>query len=229
MSGKFLLVNFITLLRVIGAFLLFPIYLNYGFLGLGIAVFIFISTDFIDGFLARTLKVSTFFGAAFDALSDKLFYIIVFIILISKKPIMAIVLLMEMGIFFIGTSSAIKGNVSRTTILGKIKTIVIFISLVVLFVLFDYSKLISMYNLNEFDTSLIINILMIVMIVIEFITLIDYIVDYIKNSKNNKSVGNYMNKEFFLKKEWKEALFSHDYYINNKDVAISNMVLKNKN
>ena len=43
MNKRFLLVNIITFIRVIGALLLFPIYLKYNFFGLAIAALIFSS------------------------------------------------------------------------------------------------------------------------------------------------------------------------------------------
>ena len=56
---KFIITNFITLLRVVGIFALIPVYKTYG----GLATFILSSlcffTDFIDGFLARTWKTSS--------------------------------------------------------------------------------------------------------------------------------------------------------------------------
>ena len=52
---KFIITNFITLLRVVGIFALIPVYKTYG----GLATFILSSlcffTDFIDGFLGKKL------------------------------------------------------------------------------------------------------------------------------------------------------------------------------
>ena len=110
MKKSVVLVNLITMVRVIGAFLLIPIYFAFGSFWLGIAVLLFISTDSIDGFLARSLHASTFFGAAFDALSDKLFNIIVLSIVSFIEPIMFYVLLCEIGILLVSFHSTFKGN-----------------------------------------------------------------------------------------------------------------------
>ena len=84
---KLIFVNMLTGLRFIGSILLIPIYLNFGMLGMLISTIIFYSTDAIDGFAAKKLQVSTFFGALFDGMSDKLFDIIVLVILSFNNKI----------------------------------------------------------------------------------------------------------------------------------------------
>lgn len=53
---KFIITNFITLLRVVGIFALIPVYKTYG----GLATFILSSlcffTDFIDGFFSKNME-----------------------------------------------------------------------------------------------------------------------------------------------------------------------------
>ena len=224
-----IIVNLITLIRVIGAFFLIPIYLNFGFFGLGIAVLIFVSTDSIDGFLARTLKVSTFFGAIFDAVSDKLFNVIVLSILITKIPIMALSLIFEIGILIISFHGAFKGNNAKTSTLGKIKMVIISISIVAMIFLLDYSKLIELFNFPNIDNMLIVNILSIIIVIIDCINFIDYLrLDIIKTSKNTKVKKTVFDQDHINMKEFLEIIFSPKTYEENKNVPIEKLFLKNK-
>ena len=221
-SKRFLLVNFITLLRVIGSILLIPIYFKFGYFVLGIAVLIFVSTDCIDGFLARTLHTSTFFGAIFDALSDKLFNAIVLLLLSIKYPIMLFIIFMEAMILYIGFNSTIRGNKSRATKLGKLKMVILSISIVLILFLSDSEKLFSIINYS-FNTDLVITCLLVLIFIIETITLADYIRLYLKNGKKKKV----FERELKDKKEIQRMLLSHEFYKENKNEPIEKLVLKN--
>lgn len=229
MNKKFLLVNFITLIRVIGAICLYPIYLKYGSFGLAIAVLIFISTDSIDGFLARTLHASTFFGAAFDALSDKLFNIIVLLILVFKCPLLLVILIFELAILLVGFASTIKGNKSKTTILGKVKMVVLSLGFITVLTFIDYPKVMEMFNLPLVNYLQIINITSIIMISFEVITFIDYLRIFFLNSKDNTVKDTLLDKKLINKKQWKVVLFSNEYYEENKNNSVANILLEKKN
>ena len=69
--------NIITLLRIIGTFVLLPVetlsntyFILHGIIG---------ATDALDGFVARKLKTTSSFGARLDSLSDLLFYTVMLI------------------------------------------------------------------------------------------------------------------------------------------------------
>ena len=72
---KFMLifVNLLTMVRIIGVFMMIPVYFNYGGLYAAILSICCYLTDCIDGFLARKFHVATFFGSMFDGVADKLF------------------------------------------------------------------------------------------------------------------------------------------------------------
>ena len=221
-SKRFILVNSITFLRVIGSILLIPIYFNLGYFALGIGVLIFVSTDSIDGFLARVLHTSTFFGAIFDAVSDKLFNIIVLILLSIKYPIMLLVILMEFIIFYVAFNSTISGNKSRTTKLGKVKMVVMSLSIVLILLLSDPTKINELLNMS-LNNELIINCLLTIIFLFEGVTLIDYTRLYIKNGKKKKV----FERELKDKKELQRMLLSHEFYKENKNEPIEKLVLKN--
>ena len=229
MKKSIVLVNLITTIRVIGAFCLIPIYLHFGSFWLGIAVLFFISTDSIDGFLARTLHASTFFGASFDALSDKLFNIIVLAIVSFIEPKMLIVLLLEILILIISIHSAFKGNKSKTAMLGKVKMVVLSLSIIVILLLNDYSTLMNIFKVSEIDYINIFNLLAIINIIIDSFTFILYLFLDIYRSINNKDVKDTIfKKKMKSKEELKYMLFSNEFYIENKDMPIEKLVLNNK-
>ena len=229
MKKSVVLVNLITMVRVIGAFLLIPIYFAFGSFWLGIAVLLFISTDSIDGFLARSLHASTFFGAAFDALSDKLFNIIVLSIVSFIEPIMFYVLLCEIGILLVSFHSTFKGNKAKTAILGKIKMVVLSLSIIAILLLNDYPKMMDMFKLSEIDYRNIINILAIINVFIDVVTFVLYISLDIYRTINNKDIKDTVfNCKLKSKNEMKYMLFSNEFYEKNKNVPIEKLVLNNK-
>ena len=232
MKKSIILVNLITAIRVIGAFLLIPIYLTFGSFWLGVAVLLFISTDSLDGILARSLHASTFFGAAFDAISDKLFNIIVLSIAAFIEPLLLFVLLGELGIVIVSIHSAFKGNKAKVTYFGKFKMFILSLSVILVFLLNDYPKMMEMFNIPMIDYKMIIHITAIVNLVIVGATFILYVVLDIIRTVNNKEIKDkktIFNSKFKTKEEFKYMLFSHEFYQENKDVSVEKLVLNKKN
>ena len=246
-TKKFILVNSITALRFLGSLLLIPLYLKYGPIFLAIYIILFFSTDWIDGLLARTFKISTFFGAIFDSISDKLFDIIILLILISISKIMIIPLVLELSIFFVNTNSALKGNMTESTKIGKAKTFIVALCIILILFLKDYSKTQELFtilpNINANEIVLYQNVLSIIALFTELITLIEYIIlDYQKTKankryqekiKNVKSIKDYfnirkelingINNNFKSKEEIKEYLFSPEYYQKYKKTPLNTL------
>lgn len=134
-----LIVNSITALRFLGSFLVIPIFKFIG--GMSAAIFsaIFLLTDFIDGFLARRLNSSTFFGALFDGITDKMFGIISFLLLMAINPIaFSLPLLLEFGIILAQNKKFNNDKNIKSNIIGKIKTWVLGFSIVGAFGLIDF-------------------------------------------------------------------------------------------
>ena len=78
---KLFIINTITIIRLIGAFILPFIYSKYGSSIVSVVIIGLFLTDAIDGFLARHLHASTFFGSILDGASDKILNAISFVIL----------------------------------------------------------------------------------------------------------------------------------------------------
>lgn len=142
-----LLVNSVTASRFFASFLIIPIFKTLGGIYASLFSMIFLFTDFIDGQMARKLKASTFFGAAFDGLTDKIFGIICLLILMKINPLVfSIPLLLECGILFEQNKKRKKGLNIQSNMTGKIKTWFLSLSLIGSFLAVD------LLNIPEFTT-----------------------------------------------------------------------------
>ena len=95
---KFGITNFFTALRAAGIVCLIPVFKIYGGAATALLSAGCFATDFVDGFLARKLKCSTFFGSLFDGISDKAFLIVNMLLLMSITPLAIIPIALELGI-----------------------------------------------------------------------------------------------------------------------------------
>ncbi|MBQ7030973.1 MAG: CDP-alcohol phosphatidyltransferase family protein [Bacilli bacterium] len=146
MTLKLIIINMLTLIRVIGTIVLIPIYQNYGGMYVGILALICYLTDSIDGILARKWGASTFFGALFDGVADKLFTIVNFIVLYLITPYALIPILFEIAIIVIQfLKFALKLNV-KSNIIGKLKVWILAMSVVLTFLVSDVNSLTILTN-----------------------------------------------------------------------------------
>ena len=185
-------------------------------------------TDSLDGILARYWKASTFFGALFDGLADKLFTIVNFIILYMITPYAIIPIIIEIFIIFIQLFKFNRNLNIQSNIVGKSKVWILAISVVLTFFISDINNL-SLISL-EFK-NYITNIpkeslylcLLAPAIIMEVLTLFSYIIELcfprnieiittktkrIKNTKLKRS------DEFkYIKNVW----FNPEFYQIHKD------------
>ena len=91
---------------------------------------IFELTDFLDGRLARKFNCVSDFGIKLDAVCDKLFALCIIIPAIIRYPVLIINLLLEACISYINMRSEIKNNNPKSSIIGKVKTAFLSITLV---------------------------------------------------------------------------------------------------
>lgn len=130
-AKEIVLVNSVTALRFLGSFLIIPIFKTLG--GIGAAIFsaIFMMTDCIDGFLARKMKASTFFGSIFDGLTDKTFALLTLGLLFCIEPSVYIIpILFELYIMYIQKKKMDAGLNVQSNNIGKFKTWVISASMI---------------------------------------------------------------------------------------------------
>lgn len=229
MKSKFkkillIFVNTLTLSRLVGAFVLPFIYLKYGASVSAIVTIILFSTDAVDGFLARTFKISTMFGSAMDALCDKVLSLTAFIILGLEYNIMFIPLGLELIIILINYLIYRAGGNVQSSLTGKIKTVIIDISTIISFILISLPALKININYNINTLILIFGILS---IIAEIFAIINYSLKYKRTLKDPTLTKiKYQNRK---RKTLKEALtdsFSHEYYLEHRNESILKQLYK---
>ena len=143
------LVNTITSLRIFGSFILIPIFIRYDGIVTGLIALAFLCTDCIDGFLARNLKAQSFFGCILDAISDKVFGIVCLALLSSFNIAFLGILIMEILILIINNLSLSKGNNVQSSFLGKVKMILLSLTIIISFLIIEPNKLLEFLNINS--------------------------------------------------------------------------------
>lgn len=221
---KLTIVNLITIVRLIGAIILPFVYIKHGANITSIYIIILYLTDAIDGFLARTLKVSTFFGSAMDAGSDKLLNAVSFIILGIEYNIMLAPLAIEIAIMYTSYNTYRYGGNVQSTIKGKIKMVVLSVFVILSFALLSLPALkINSTFINKLmgATDLIIHIFAFLILFACLVALFDYINLNKLARLNPKSDEIKVEKK--KKKTFKQVLhdlFDTDYYKKHKDESI---------
>ena len=125
--------NIITITRGVLAPLFILIAMIIHSIELAFAVMVIFSlTDSIDGNYARKHNLVTEFGALLDTICDKLFiFCMILPVIYSSKTYLIIILILEFIICVINTSLKFSNHLAKTSILGKIKTIVLDTALVI--------------------------------------------------------------------------------------------------
>lgn len=208
---KIIIVNVITLTRFFGALSLPFIYcFKEADIFALYTIFLFL-TDCIDGNLARAWKVSTFFGSALDALSDKLLNSISFILLSIKFSSMLLPLILEIAIFYTIYSTYRYGGNLQASIIGKIKTVILDVFVIASFCLlslpiFKSNSNIIIYLITNCEKY--INLFSSIISIFCIVVLLDYIkknklarenpkADEIKSQKKKPKKFNRILKEAF--------------------------------
>lgn len=208
MAIKLWIVNLLTLIRVIGTIILIPIYNNYGGIKAGIFSLICYLTDSVDGILARKWKVSTFFGAIFDGISDKLFTIINFIVLYLITPYAIIPIIFEILITLIQLFKFSNNYNIKSNMFGKIKVWILAISLVILFIVSDITNatfipITIRESILRIPSKTMYFYLLLPAILSEALTFLSYVVEIFKPSK--KVVNLDLNKKKIDTSEFKNT------------------------
>lgn len=165
----------------------FIVYLGVkGEISLLITIAIFIAlTDFLDGKLARLWGVSSEFGAKMDAIGDKCLAIGLLIILVIKKHIFFYVLAFEALIALFNFYVFMKQRVVESLLIGKIKTWVIFITIIL-----------GLFNLLFINLNMFVNISVALTVILQSISLFSYIISFSKRKRSKKKL-NFENKEYY--------------------------------
>lgn len=122
-------------------------------------------TDCFDGWYARHNGYVSEFGALLDTISDKIFiFCIILPVIKTNLNKFIIILLLELIISTINAYFHFKGKTTKSSILGKIKTIVLDSTLVLCYLSF-------LININQ----IAINTLLVITIILQLVACINYI------------------------------------------------------
>ncbi len=198
-------VNLITTIRVIGIIFLYPVYINYGGSSAALLAFFCYLSDALDGYLARRLYASTFFGSLYDTLADKALNLISFIILFDITYLVVIPLIFEILIIIINILRYSANQNVRVKLIGRIKMIILSLTVVLAFLLSD------IYNFESIHSFAY---LFSILIIFEIIAFGSYLKHFVINDKNFKG-----KSKLTVDKKW----FDNEYFEKNKDGSYKNL------
>ena len=205
--------NLLTASRLVGAFVIPTLFLTGNIPGAIIATAAFSATDFFDGLAARKLDGYSEFGRLLDPIVDKVFAAVPALAIVPSMPILALNVAMEAAIGLINAKSFSEQGNPQSSRLGKIKTWLICITIIVGFI-----GLAIPYLSNLVDIAIIITVLL------QATTLIGYFIYWqqLKKSKDIKTdyIEFYkiiepiiIEKEFQRRKEYphhiNESVYEH--------------------
>ena len=205
--------NILTTLRIVLVPLMFYLGLtNHYKIFIALAVTVAI-LDYFDGFFARKWESTSTLGMTLDAIADKIFAISLLILLIIKNPAFFYVLVLECFIALLNIYFFIKKKISASLLVGKIKTWLICITIIVGFI-----GLAIPYLSNLVDIAIIITVLL------QVTTLIGYFIYWQQQKKSKDIKTDYIEfykiiepiiieKEFQRRKEYphhiNESVYEH--------------------
>lgn len=169
----------------------------------------FAFTDACDGYFARKYNATSEFGRELDPITDKLFAGSLLIPLCILNPVMIANFFLEAIISVINMHSRLNDNKPRTTIVGKIKTG--FLSL---------TMLISYISMMTFINPTIIASLIAITGTLQAITATKYYTNY-KKDEEIKELKNLASDESFLynnEENEKELSNKKEIIINKKEI-----------
>ncbi len=206
-------VNALTITRIIATLLLPFVWSFIPGRGVVLFVFLILITDFFDGLFARIFNVQTLFGFLADTVADKVFGIVVLLLIAIQLPFFYLLIIAELIITIINVCAAIKGAVVKSSFIGRAKMWLLGAStlLGILHLLFPPAVLLAIPIKETLN-------LVYVVVFISFGAEIIVIIDYAKRlgkemlKKENKTFHHFKTQE-----EIKKALFDTEYYIHHKN------------
>lgn len=215
MKKKKIIVNAITGVRIVGTFLLPLLYSVLSIPAFLVSIGLILTTDFIDGKLARKWEVSTLGGSYLDMSADKLFGFALLSVLSFMYPVMVIPLLCEVGITTANLIKMKKGGVLKSSELGRAKTVALGFSMFTLFLTGLSPEFAHTLTNVKIDSSTFYDILAFVGDKVSFLG--DYINNILKNFGNNMDNITDLVANFVLNLPKNSV----DFVTENKDVVES--------
>lgn len=192
---KKIIVNALTLSRIVGALSIPFIFSTVNTTFLIILLALLFITDFLDGKLSRAWQVSTIGGALLDPLGDKLLAIVCILSLVGTHIDYLVLFLFEIAISLLNIYRTLHGENVTSTLKGKIKTWFLSISIVLgsirLFnpnLVNDLLNLIGLVTDNFTITDNLVLASLILAGIFEVFTLLSYLKETVskKNTLKNK-------------------------------------------
>ena len=217
---KKIIVNALSISRIIGAIMM-PLFFSIFDTPLLISIIIVLFiTDCLDGILARMWGVQTRGGALLDPLGDKLLAVCCTISFVSEHHVLYIILALEIMITYFNVNRTMHGEKSVTSIIGKAKTWLLSITLVLCAIYSLKSDYLSTLDINvTYDDIMIASI---ITIISQLFTIIFYLKDSIKQKNIRiKKIPKLKNFKEILK-----ILFDEENYLKDKDKPLVELVKK---
>lgn len=196
-KSKVIIPNILTLSRLVLTPVIIFLGLTKNYVVTLILVVIACITDLFDGKLARKWNTVTDTGAKLDALSDKVFAIGLTLALVSNMKYFLILMILEAIIGAFNLFAYKKTNITKSLMIGKIKTFFLFTTVSLGFLI------LFVKGIDKFVIGLIFATTN-----IQVLTLISYIVNFYDNVKNKKVEESIIND----KKETRTKVFDIEEY-----------------
>ena len=190
--------NLLTTSRLILSIMLMLFFKNLSQMKILITIIILFLTDLIDGKIARFFQVQTYYGSNMDTISDKTLSIGLTLLIVSKIPILFLPLIGEIIISLINITGKIIGKKTESSNIGKIKTWVIAITIIISY-LYYFKKINYQWVLISSITTF----------VIQIIVIINYIFFLNQQQKSNEGIEKSNQKNLLYR------LFNTEYYLKN--------------
>lgn len=164
---KTIVPNFFTAFRLVGAVEIPKQFLEGNHLNAAILAALCGLSDAFDGNVARAMNAETEFGAKFDQVVDKIFALGVTIPILTKDPKWFLILLCELAIAKTNIEREANGEIVKSSIQGKIKTIVLFASIAI-------NYIVDALELQNSEIETLLTVLFGASLAMEIITLSGY-------------------------------------------------------
>ena len=125
--------NLLTLSRLLSPIFILPCAIFNNYLLAGIFTVIFSLTDLFDGYLARKFNCVSDLGKDLDAITDKIYTSTLLLALTLSNLLLIPTLILELLIAAVNTSYKLKNRQPITAYIGKIKTVFLYLYLIILF------------------------------------------------------------------------------------------------
>lgn len=225
---KKIIVNFLTLSRILGAFILPFIFLSVNTTFLIILLAVLLVTDFFDGKLSRMWGVSTIGGSLLDPLGDKLLAIACMLGLIGTHADYLVLLVLEVMIGILNVYRMLRGENVKSNMKGKVKTWFLSIAMVVgtvyLFrptLIGDLLGIVGMSTDRFVVTENTVVVFLVMAGIAEVFTLVSYVREALKSKETFKKFVELKSfKEIFVR------LFDEEMYKEDKDRPLLDIIKK---